>query len=184
MWGSLIALFHLRLVTVIFSSPSWMEMKFYSNFFHSLCFYRDFLNHFPNRRHARLLCWIRTLSARGTNVGLRYNYGDEYSTCWKRTRWNRAFKLHPPTHPHTPFTYSHTDTQLATSDFQTEHISRWLNRNDEFIAIKSHSFFVERKECIFYVLCFKVKWYSCCCTMVICGWPGRITQPCSRTNVH
>ena len=34
---------------------------------------------------------------------------------WRRTRWKRKFELQP-----------HTHTQLATHNFKTEHLSRWL----------------------------------------------------------
>ena len=67
MSGSLLAFFHLYLISVPFSGPSLhvTEMKLYGNFTPSLHSFSGFLNHLANRRQMCLLCWRRTFWSRG-----------------------------------------------------------------------------------------------------------------------
>ena len=82
MSGSLLAFFHLCLISVLFSGasffrsilsfcqvhPYWNEV-FQKLFRWFLFFFRSFLNHLPNKRRMCLLCWRQTLFALVANAG-------------------------------------------------------------------------------------------------------------------
>ena len=102
--GVFFVLFHLCLVSVPFSAPSLLKIKFYRNFFPSFCsFFVGFLNQLLIRMTNVLLC------------GRRMHFGMETNTLVLETN---ALNTRVRT--------SATHTQLTTRDFQTDLESRWL----------------------------------------------------------
>ena len=97
---SLLTFFHLCLLSVLFSAPSLTEVKFQKKLSRVFAVLRGFLNHLVNKRRARLLCCRRTLLARGR-------------TCFAVVTRVTTFATHSYTH-------------VATSDFETELLSRLL----------------------------------------------------------
>ena len=112
MSGSLLAFFHLCLVSALFSGPSLTKKKFPKKIFPFFwLFFKGFLNHLPNRRRMHLLCWRWTLLAWGKNV---FCTSEEHFSAGDKCVENaHSCKLQP-------------HTQLTISNLQIEPISRWL----------------------------------------------------------
>ena len=88
------------------------EMKLYRNYFSQVSvLFRGFLNHLPNRKWTHWLRWKRTHFAWGTKAFCTSDEG--FSAGGERVE-----------NAHSNFT--HTQLHVATSDFQTELILRWL----------------------------------------------------------
>ena len=97
------------------SIPTWNEVL-QKHFFFSFCSFGWFLNQLPNRRWTCLLCWSRTLLAIETNA---FRSGDERFSAGDEGVENPQTSA---THTHN----THTHNYIATSNFQTDLMSRRL----------------------------------------------------------
>ena len=132
---------HPRLVSILFSAPSLLQMKFFQKLFTpSLCSFWGISKPIFTSEYDITLQTNASIAsneiASATHLRIRYHTtdetrlslatkafcagpetnifgtGDERVSRWRQTRWKRAFELQ-------------LHTQLATSDFQTELLSRW-----------------------------------------------------------
>ena len=114
MLGSLLAFFHLCLASALFSAPSLTEMKFQRNIFLN---FRCFSGVTFRIEDERVYCVADEHYWRGKETRFAL-YSDERFIAGGANVFKTQVQTSAPS-PHTP-------TRLATSDFRTKLISRWL----------------------------------------------------------